>query len=936
MSFVEQQMFVQVTQSLESRMGVMETRLNELFGTVDQRFREAQEAQNKVAVQMAQATGELERLGGEAGRQSTELGTIKSEVPQRLADLLQESRSFVEQRSSALEAMNLAMQQAITTVQNHSAAMQTEINQLESSPSSGPGPSGEGKMKSLLDTKQFQIRTLDGAPEHKMALDDWREDMEEYLEAFRPSIKLILAKAARWTKDVDETEFGIMCGELGIQTMRLKWEFKNADAELYTFIKRHLQGRARRAFISTQLGGFDGYRKVIAELDPVNNRTKGAMIDKITSMVQRGSSKNTSQLKTNLMDLEIMVKRFRERVSEVPDESLLASVLSNLLDSKTRETFTNDDILSDYKLMKARILRTATEADSNGCSMDVGCVEVNAVAGERTERYSINSPDSKTASTESVSAPGSQSDQSKGDPAINAADGAQRQPRPPNPNIRCFTCNELGHPSFLCPLKDSKGKGKGTVQPFKGWQKGQWQSKGKGSGYKGGKGSWGKGNKGGGKGVYGVSEWDDWEYYNEWEPSALCLEEDCNDVLCGTCEVVEEEEPVIVHGCNDCDDCNQEQVGEGKGQLKYYSHLGMCLDYDSDEESSGLVFSDEEGEDRIFDPVSGYWTCCLDQSCKLCVDDNDDSGPPGWVEPGQQHVVVEEASTLEPEVIAPQSYRDCVVTMQQGWDRAAAQKKKNDEILSGASPLQSWSPEWIKTRERMLEMQRQVEASTISISSSSWEPMPVTEPVTSHDPVCTEDEEDWSVKVSRSKRNKKPNANQRRAMARKPKTVFTGVIDEESDDLILATGEEWERLELTVDSGAAETICPATSANNVPTKPGDKFRQGVRYTCANGKKLNNLGEKQCLMANGENATQRNLTLQVAEVNRALLSVSRAVDNGNRVVFDEGWSYIEDKRTKERTTLERRGGLYVLEAWVKSRPSVPADTSSPFGRQGQKR
>ena len=85
------------------------------------------------------------------------------------------------------------------------------------------------------------------------------------------------------------------------------------------------------------------------------------------------------------------------------------------------------------------------------------------------------------------------------------------------------------------------------------------------------------------------------------------------------------------------------------------------------------------------------------------------------------------------------------------------------------------------------------------------------------------------------------------------------------------------------------------------------------------------------MVTGESAVEHKLTMQVAEVNRALLSVSKCVDGGNRIVFDEGWSYIEDKRTGQRTTIERRGGLYVLETWVRSRQND--QKPAPFARHG---
>ena len=61
---------------------------------------------------------------------------------------------------------------------------------------------------------------------------------------------------------------------------------------------------------------------------------------------------------------------------------------------------------------------------------------------------------------------------------------------------------------------------------------------------------------------------------------------------------------------------------------------------------------------------------------------------------------------------------------------------------------------------------------------------------------------------------------------------------------------------------------------------------------------------------------RSITAQVCEVNKALLSVSKAVAAGNDVVFgdDGGTSYIEDKMTRERVWLEEEGGMFALAMW----------------------
>ena len=62
---------------------------------------------------------------------------------------------------------------------------------------------------------------------------------------------------------------------------------------------------------------------------------------------------------------------------------------------------------------------------------------------------------------------------------------------------------------------------------------------------------------------------------------------------------------------------------------------------------------------------------------------------------------------------------------------------------------------------------------------------------------------------------------------------------------------------------------------------------------------------------------------VTDVEDALLSVSKIVKAGNRVVFDDSGSYIEHKLTGEVSYMTEQRGLYKLKMWV------PKDQSRPF-------
>ena len=126
----------------------------------------------------------------------------------------------------------------------------------------------------------------------------------------------------------------------------------------------------------------------------------------------------------------------------------------------------------------------------------------------------------------------------------------------------------------------------------------------------------------------------------------------------------------------------------------------------------------------------------------------------------------------------------------------------------------------------------------------------------------------------------------------------------------------WEEILMAVDSGASGTVVGEDMLETIPTKEGEASKRGVQYEVANGVRIPNLGEKRFRGITAEGLA-RNLTAQVCEVNKALLSVRKVVQAGNRVAFDLEGSYIEDKKTQQRMWLKEENGMYMLRLWVKS-------------------
>ena len=108
---------------------------------------------------------------------------------------------------------------------------------------------------------------------------------------------------------------------------------------------------------------------------------------------------------------------------------------------------------------------------------------------------------------------------------------------------------------------------------------------------------------------------------------------------------------------------------------------------------------------------------------------------------------------------------------------------------------------------------------------------------------------------------------------------------------------------------------PEGMVNSVEIKEGPAAKSGVQYECANGERIPNLGEQK-FMAYTQEGCQKKIRAQVCEVTKALLSVRKLVEAGNRVVFEENGSYIEDVYRKVRMYLQEKHGMYTLKVWTK--------------------
>ena len=95
----------------------------------------------------------------------------------------------------------------------------------------------------------------------------------------------------------------------------------------------------------------------------------------------------------------------------------------------------------------------------------------------------------------------------------------------------------------------------------------------------------------------------------------------------------------------------------------------------------------------------------------------------------------------------------------------------------------------------------------------------------------------------------------------------------------LGSYQGWQEIEVTVGSGACDTVMPLSLCSDIPRHESEQQRSGMEYEVANGASIRNEGERRCLMMTRIVRSPKHITFQVADVHKALLSITMAADAG---------------------------------------------------------
>ena len=152
--------------------------------------------------------------------------------------------------------------------------------------------------------------------------------------------------------------------------------------------------------------------------------------------------------------------------------------------------------------------------------------------------------------------------------------------------------------------------------------------------------------------------------------------------------------------------------------------------------------------------------------------------------------------------------------------------------------------------------------------------------------------------------------------------IYNLTRDTQKDIASVEFKGDWEVIPVTVDSAAADWVCPPHVGKAFPIRKTKASERGMKYRAANGTAISNHGERAVKGISGD-WNQMGVTIQVAGVKKTLGAVMPMTKAGNRVVFDDEGSYIYNKPTGRYTVIEERNGEFVFDLWVPKAQEEPS-------------
>ena len=118
-----------------------------------------------------------------------------------------------------------------------------------------------------------------------------------------------------------------------------------------------------------------------------------------------------------------------------------------------------------------------------------------------------------------------------------------------------------------------------------------------------------------------------------------------------------------------------------------------------------------------------------------------------------------------------------------------------------------------------------------------------------------------------------------------------------------------------VNSGAVDNVLPKSVCTEYPLEATSKSQSGVGFKGANGSHIRHHGQRRFRVETSAGSNM-NTTWEVADVRKTLISASRLLERGHKLVSDEK-PRIQCKNG-DTIPLEMTGSLFAVRLWILKR------------------
>ena len=158
-------------------------------------------------------------------------------------------------------------------------------------------------------------------------------------------------------------------------------------------------------------------------------------------------------------------------------------------------------------------------------------------------------------------------------------------------------------------------------------------------------------------------------------------------------------------------------------------------------------------------------------------------------------------------------------------------------------------------------------------------------------------------------------------------------VDSDDMDVDVVGKKGWRKVQVTVDSGAANSVINGDEYPKVPREESAGSRKGQVYLGPGSEKIPNRGQKKFKVLPGGHKKPKNMTFQDAKVRKPLAAVSGITGKDNIVLFDKKGSFIAPsncpeveeirrliQKIKDKIALEEKNGVYIMPVWIQEEVS----------------